>query len=179
MTDRTQKIKEFFDSKPNHIVYPVVEKEHKLGVYHPLPFYEENAWQNKNRILRTTEEENEMMREAFGTEYFQPAQFWVVLEEYSATHQTVVKSWDGSILNVKDPDSSGARNWTIGKIIRLGLGCFSTDRFPLGAEASIGDYVMIDGSNVIRIRTKNNPICLVQDVNIKGLVGNPFSLVNS
>lgn len=162
----------------NSTIYPVVQKEIPGGVWHPLPWYEVNDWRNINRRQWSEKEISDLMIQYFGSDGFEPSQFEIAAVEYDATSQTTFTPVDGKTYNLVDPDPSYQSAWQIARIVRLGRGCFSSDKFPLGAEASVGDWILFEGSNAKRLRFKKERMLSFSDVNVKGLIRDPGECIN-
>lgn len=149
--------------------YPVVENEISSGVYHPLPYYSEDDWKNKNRHPWKIEDVEALMRESFGTDAFYPTQNnMCVLEINPAENSKLLYS-----------DHNTSHHWNIGRIIALGPLCFETRRFPKGAAATIGDYIVFDSAESrIKFATGSN-LLRMKDYNVLDIIRNPDEYANA
>lgn len=165
--------------KLDRTYYPVIERDYKGGVYEPIPDWAPDDWRNQNRLPYDPQRDIDLMMEYFTSIGYEPEPYSLILAEFDPTNETCFKNKNGETLNFVDANPDMFSTWHIGRILRLGRGCFSSDKFPLGAIASLGDYVHFDLSNARRTRFNNVPIVQLEDVNIKGHIQNPYEFINA
>lgn len=177
----TQKIEHTyrnFLSPERRVIFPVTERDVPGGVYDPLPYFKQ-GWQNKNRKPFDSDLTSKLMMEHISTDGFEPAQYKMLLLEYDATNESYYNLPDNDSLQLFDNTNDMRTTWVIGKVLKLGRGCFASDQFSLGAECTVGDWIMCSLANGDRFRMKNVPLLLVNDVNFIGLIDDPRGFTNA
>lgn len=160
------------------IIYPVTDKDIPGGIYHPLPYFGD-GWQNQNRKPFDHTYTSQMMMEHIKSDGYEPAQYKMVLLEYDPTNESYYNLPNNDQIQVFDNTNEMRTTWLIGKVLKLGRGCFASDRFPLGAECTVGDWIQFSIANGERMRMRGVPIINVEDVNFKGLVRDPREFTNA
>lgn len=145
------------------IMYPFVDKDYHGGVHHKLDYVSDDHWKNKNRHEWSEEDIEKLMIENFGSDAFSPAQHWLVLAEYNPSEDSII---------VED-NMSTAHWWNLGKIINMGPCAFDSKTFPMGATATIGDYVVFNGNGVKRTKFPIGNMLWLHDTDVFGIVKDP------
>lgn len=158
----------------NFPIYPKMLTDEYNSLFNQVPFYPKDSWHQKNRHVWTEEEIEKLYSEYFplkeGQNSSEVASVFLLLVEYDSREAT------SYIKNAPDPVDL----WHIGRIIKIGSQAFASNKFPLGATATYGDWVRFNPLDAIRanfVHTQNRPI-LLPDYGILELIQDPKLYVN-
>jgi len=160
--------------KLDYPLYPRMLTDEYNSLFNPSPLYPKDSWQQKNRHVWTDEMIEELYREYFHInpeeKASEPVSVFLLLVEWDSKDATAYKN------TTPDPVDM----WHIGRIIKIGAQAFASNKFPMGATATYGDWVRFNYLDALRAKFvygNKNPL-IIPDSAILELIPDPTRFVN-
>lgn len=137
----------------------------------PLPFVPVNHYRNKNRREWSFEEREKLLEEVFGGAFVHPVGTKIYIELIPEVEQ----------VNLLTQVSHGLEEeWDMGRIIAMGENTWDHLKYPMGARATLNDYVIYNKTGTQKKTLRNGVVVIsAEDWNVIGTVEDPIKLMEA